>query len=138
VPILSEAGEATMYLEDIPHGKERAILADMVLNLFDLSRLGIRQAGITGDACFVALALYWGTLHSKALTAHKIALISEVPRSTTQRHLAFLVRIGFAQREGGRFFISDRVLKNPAVNVKEAIKIVLRAAGELIAVQNGR
>jgi hypothetical protein len=126
-----------VILDDIPYGKERAIMANMMVSLLDLSLGGIRKAGITGDAEWVILALYWGTLNGRALTANEIALISNVPRSTTQRKLAFLMRLGFAEREGRRFYISERILKNPAVDVNAAMKVVLKAARELIAVQNG-
>jgi hypothetical protein len=139
-------GNIPTDLDGIPYGKERAILAKMVLDLRHMSNDGFVKAGITGDIAWVVLVLYWATLNGKALSANKIAVIAGVPRETTRRHLAALMHAGFAQCEGCEtcgnglrccYRLSEHRLKSPATDVPTAAKIVLRAAEELIAAQNG-
>ena len=140
-------------LEGIPFLKERAIMANMIAELFKLSRDGIksrshfsslgskgRNGGITSDD-FVALALYKASFSNKSLTIAQVAKNSKVTMETARRRLAKLARVGFAQQKGERFpqrfVVSDGVMKNPTVNVRAAAEIVIKAGTQLKRLLHG-
>jgi hypothetical protein len=88
-----------MRLEDVPRRRERLILADVVLKLTRIFNQAVVRAPAHADVVHVIQAVYFGHLSGRPMTAHKISMFINMPRTSVLRRLAFLIRNGYVQKK---------------------------------------
>jgi hypothetical protein len=118
--------------EDIPHWRERLIVTDTSIKFSRVfSTPYFRTRRLQAEHRFILRAVWFGHLTGGPMTAHKLALFLEIPRTTVIRRLAELVKFGCVERIGTRYYVSDRDIKRHPPIVLKAAKIITDAADAL-------
>jgi hypothetical protein len=120
-----------MRLEDVPRRHERLILSDVVLKLTRIFNQAVVRVPAQADVVHVAQAVYFGHLSGRPMTAHKISMFIDMPRTSVLRRLAVLSRNGYVRRQGRYYYVADARLRRSPADLDAAIKSVV-AAGKAL------
>lgn len=120
-----------MRLEDVPRRHERLILSDAALKLTRIFNQAVVRAPAHADVVHVIQAVYFGHLSGCPMTAHKISMFIDMPRTSVLRRLAVLARNGYVRRQGRYYYVAEARLRNSPANLDAAIKTVV-AAGKAL------
>jgi IclR helix-turn-helix domain len=130
-----------MRVKDIPRRQERLILADATQKferMFVTCIFATNDTGAFAEHAYIARVLWSGTLRGHALTAQQIARTVGLPRTTVLRKLQFMLKHGYVSQRGSAYLISDAMLGTTTPALDQAISLILEAADDLRAVQNGQ
>jgi hypothetical protein len=120
-----------MRLEDVPRRRERLILSDVALKLTRIFNQAVVRAPARADVVHVIQAVYFGHLSGCPMTAHKISMFIDMPRTSVLRRLAVLARNGYVRRQGKYYYIAEARLRNSPADLDAAIKTVVSAGKAL-------
>jgi hypothetical protein len=120
-----------MRLEDVPRRRERLILSDAALKLTRIFNQAVVRAPARADVVHVIQAVYFGHLSGCPMTAHKISMFIDMPRTSVLRRLAVLARNGYVRRQGRYYYVAEARLRNSPADLDAAIKTVV-AAGKAL------
>jgi hypothetical protein len=120
-----------MRLEDVPRRRERLILADVVLKLTRIFNQAVVRAPAHADVVHVIQAVYFGHLSGRPMTAHKISMFINMPRTSVLRRLAFLIRNGYVRKQGKFYYVAEARLRRSPADLDAAIKTIVAAGKEL-------
>jgi hypothetical protein len=120
-----------MRLEDVPRRRERLILSDVALKLTRIFNQAVVRAPAHADVVHVIQAVYFGDLSGCPMTAHKISMFIDMPRTSVLRRLAVLARNGYVRRQGRYYYIAEARLRNSPADLDAAIKTVVSAGKAL-------
>ena len=101
-----------MRLEDVPRRHERLILSDAALKLTRIFNQAVVRAPAHADVVHVIQAVYFGHLSGCPMTAHKISMFIDMPRTSVLRRLAVLARNGYVRRQGRYYYVAEARLRN--------------------------
>ena len=83
------------------------------------------------DVVHVIQAVYFGHLSGCPMTAHKISMFIDMPRTSVLRRLAVLARNGYVRRQGRYYYVAEARLRNSPADLDAAIKTLV-AAGKAL------
>ena len=101
-------------IERIPYCEQRLVLTEHLVAVakavgaffFDSEWDSLQET-------YIACHLWMAHLQGTPATAYRLAKNTGMPRSTLERKLAHLVRIGYAQRHGRHYYVADHIAGNP-------------------------
>jgi hypothetical protein len=117
--------------EDIPRVRDRLIVTVALIKFSQVfDPVYFADLGSQAELRLVLHAVWYGHLTGRPMTALKLAEFIGMPRATVRRKLADLVRLGCAEQNGTRYYVSERDLTRPPL-IDQAIKVILEAANAL-------
>jgi hypothetical protein len=121
-----------MRLQDIPRRRTRLILVDVFLKLSRAANGIITpRTSAHADTVLVMMAVYYGHLTGSPLSANKIGLFLDMPRTTVLGRIKFLTKHNYIRQNGRACYVADDLLLRPRENLDRAKAMVLQAAAAL-------
>lgn len=134
--IVTKKSKQTEHLPRLKRLKERRVFTGLMLGWDDMFRtiLGNFDARYALEMRHVHQRVLACHIKGETATAHEIGKASGLSRETVRRILDDLVRIGWLDRNGSHFWISESTAKMPLMPrtaYDKAIKMIITGAKEL-------
>jgi len=124
-------------LEEIPRRQERIVIVDTMLKLAAIFDEFIQhRAASHTDTSYVALAVFYGHLSGQPMTAGKIALTLNMPRTTALDRLAFLMEHNYVRKFGRYYYAAGRHIRRDPPYIDRARALLLEAAHQLVMIDH--
>lgn len=121
-----------MPYREIPNKAGRLIVLRLLTDLFEIYRQGLIRRGMAQDVPFdvlpIGTVLYEASFRGRGLTLAALARGADMPRSTVERRLETMTRVGLVERRGQHYWVTDGVMMNPPADIPRALRAILEAA----------